>query len=168
MIPAGRSPWNWAVELHKLLSEQIDSFFPLRTQYNDLCVAREDLGPRRADSRGMSKEPGLQPSEPEPPPPEHAQVNEALQSMASVKMYAWESRLAMQINGHRAQEIHQRRGLASLLAFSRANMMAIATPGSPATRAGRSNRVSFTRRNPSYLWLLARRSACTTSRGRSS
>ena len=45
--------------------------------------------------------------------------------MASVKMYAWESRLAMQINGHRAQEIHQRRGLASLLAFSRANMMAI-------------------------------------------
>ena len=52
-------------------------------------------------------------------------VNEAMQSMASVKMYAWESRLAMQIDAHRAQEIGQRRRLANLLAFSRANMMAI-------------------------------------------
>ena len=52
-------------------------------------------------------------------------VNEMMQSMANVKMYAWEQRLGQLIGEHRGNEIRMRRGLAMLLAFSRSYMMAV-------------------------------------------
>ena len=51
-------------------------------------------------------------------------VNEALQSMASVKMYAWEAKMSAAIGRHRVAELGLRRQLARLLSFARAYMMA--------------------------------------------
>merc|ERR1719421_2417231 len=44
-------------------------------------------------------------------------VNEALQSMGSVKMYSWEARFCELIERHRAAEMGERRHLAKLLSF---------------------------------------------------
>ena len=52
-------------------------------------------------------------------------VNEAMQSMASVKMYSWEASLSALINKHRATEIGQRRTLAILLSLARAVMISV-------------------------------------------
>jgi ATP-binding cassette subfamily C (CFTR/MRP) protein 1 len=54
-------------------------------------------------------------------------VNEAMQSMANVKMYHWESRLSGVIGEHRATEIGMRRNQQRLFAFSRSYMMAVPT-----------------------------------------
>merc|ERR1740130_2279563 len=52
-------------------------------------------------------------------------VNEALQSMGSVKMYSWEDRFCALIERHRASEMAERRHLAKLLSFARSYMMAV-------------------------------------------